>query len=135
MWTCISQNFKDRRARGESLLADWTIGGKVVRRVDVTLIDFIFWNKLVDIDDHPLIRSPHPRERSVGGSSRLSVLANSTMRDCSNQLDVPSYVGEVWDSPDFPFPIYKPDTMIVVEGHDVWTPTCEAVDKLKKKRA
>ena len=28
--------------------------------------------------------------------------------------------GEVWDSPDFPFPIYNPKTMIQVEGHDVW---------------
>src|SRR6516165_4870776 len=34
---------------GESLLPNWAIRGYVVRRVDVTLIDFIFWNELVDI--------------------------------------------------------------------------------------
>src|SRR4029450_734932 len=33
-----------------STLPDWTIRGKVVRRVDVTLIDFLFRNELVDID-------------------------------------------------------------------------------------
>jgi hypothetical protein len=44
-------------------------------------------------------------------------------------------VGEVWDSPDYPFPIYKPATMIQVEGNEVWTATCEDVEKLKKKRA
>src|SRR5262249_32615428 len=35
---------------GESLLTNRAIRGKVVRRVDVTLIDFIFWNELVDIN-------------------------------------------------------------------------------------
>ena len=58
-----------------------------------------------------------------------------TFRDCSNQLNVLSYVGEVWDSPDYPFPVYKPETMLVVQGNEVWTPTCEEVEKLKKKRA
>jgi branched-chain amino acid transport system substrate-binding protein len=73
--------------------------------------------------------------KALKGATLDTCRGKRTMRDCSNQLDVPSYVGEVWDSPDYPFPIYKPDTMIVVEGHDVWTPTCEAVEKLKKKRA
>ncbi len=73
--------------------------------------------------------------KALKGATLDTCRGKRTMRDCSNQLDVPSYVGEVWDTPDFPFPIYKPDTMIVVEGHDVWTPTCEAVEKLKKKRA
>ena len=73
--------------------------------------------------------------KALKGATLATCRGKRTMRDCSNQLDVPSYVGEVWDSPDYPFPIYNPKTMIVVEGHDVWTPTCEAVEKLKKKRA
>jgi branched-chain amino acid transport system substrate-binding protein len=73
--------------------------------------------------------------KALKGATLDTCRGKRTMRDCSNQLDVPSYVGEVWDSPNYPFPIYKPDTMIVVEGHDVWTPTCEDVEKLKKKRA
>jgi hypothetical protein len=44
-------------------------------------------------------------------------------------------VGEVWDSPDYPFPIYKPDTMRIVKAEEVWTPTCDDVRKLQKKRA
>jgi hypothetical protein len=39
----------------------------------------------------------------------------------------------VWDSPDFPFPIYSPMTMILVEGHDVWRDD-ETVLKVVKKR-
>jgi branched-chain amino acid transport system substrate-binding protein len=58
-----------------------------------------------------------------------------TFRDCNNQLDAPSYVGEVVDTPKYPFPIFNPETMIVVTGHDVWIPTCEEIQKLKKKRA
>ena len=85
-------------------------------------------NKAKSIDTEAVVKA-------LKGATLDTCRGKRTMRDCSNQLDVPSYVGEVWDSPDYPFPIYKPDTMIVVEGHDVWTPTCEAVDKLKKKRA
>lgn len=58
-----------------------------------------------------------------------------TFRDCNNQLDAPSYVGEVVDTPDYPFPIFDLKTMIVVQGHEVWIPTCEEVQKLQKKRA
>jgi len=73
--------------------------------------------------------------KALKGATIDTCRGKRTFRTCSNQLDVPSYVGEVWDSPDYPFPIYKPDTMILVEGHEVWTPTCAEVDKLKKKRA
>ena len=58
-----------------------------------------------------------------------------TFRDCNNQLDAPSYVGEVVDTPDYPFPIFNPKTMVEVQGHEVWIPTCEEVRKLQKKRA
>lgn len=58
-----------------------------------------------------------------------------TFRDCNNQLDAPSYVGEVVDTPDYPFPIFNLKTMVVVQGHEVWIPTCEEVRKLQKKRA
>jgi branched-chain amino acid transport system substrate-binding protein len=55
-------------------------------------------------------------------------------RELTNQLDVPSYVGEVWNSPDYPFPIYDPKSMILVEGHDVWRDD-ETVKKVIKNRA
>jgi branched-chain amino acid transport system substrate-binding protein len=73
--------------------------------------------------------------KALKGATLDTCRGKRTIRSCSNQLDVPSYIGEVWDSPNYPFPIYKPETMLVVEGHDVWTPTCEDVDKKKKKRA
>lgn len=58
-----------------------------------------------------------------------------TFRDCNNQLDAPSYVGEVVDTPDYPFPIFDLKTMVVVKGHEVWIPTCEEVSRLQKKRS
>ena len=58
-----------------------------------------------------------------------------TFRDCNNQLDAASYVGEVVDTPDYPFPIFNLNTMVMVPGHEVWLPTCEEVRKLQKKRA
>src|SRR5262245_10579642 len=33
-----------------TLLTNWPIGSNVVRRVDVTFIDLVFWNELVDVD-------------------------------------------------------------------------------------
>lgn len=57
------------------------------------------------------------------------------IRDCNNQLDCPSYIGEVVDTPEYPFPIFNPKTMILVKGHEVWVPTCEEVRKLQKKRS
>jgi branched-chain amino acid transport system substrate-binding protein len=57
-----------------------------------------------------------------------------TFRECNNQLDAASYVGKVVDTPDYPFPIFEPESMIAVKGHEVWIPTCEEVKKLQKKR-
>ena len=57
-----------------------------------------------------------------------------TLRDCNNQLDAPSYVGEVVDTPQYPFPIFDPKTMIKVKGSEVWVPSCEEVRKMMKKR-
>ncbi len=60
----------------------------------------------------------------------------ATFRGCNNQLDIPAgYVGAVKDYPQYPFPIYDLDTMIVVKAEDVWVPTCEEVQKLQRKRA
>jgi branched-chain amino acid transport system substrate-binding protein len=73
--------------------------------------------------------------KALKGATIDTCRGKLTFRDCSNQLDAPSYVGEVWDSRDYPFPIYKPETMIVVPGNEVWTPSCAEVNKLKKKRA
>jgi branched-chain amino acid transport system substrate-binding protein len=57
-----------------------------------------------------------------------------TLRDCNNQLDCPSYVGEVVDVPEYPFPIFAPKTMIRVKGSEVWIPSCDEVRKMQKKR-
>jgi len=57
-----------------------------------------------------------------------------TFRDCNNQLDAPSYVGKVVDTADYPFPIFDLKTLVAVQGHEVWIPTCEEVRKLQKKR-
>ncbi|MGQ0653142.1 MAG: ABC transporter substrate-binding protein, partial [Betaproteobacteria bacterium] len=73
--------------------------------------------------------------RALKGATIDTCRGKLAFRDCSNQLDAPSYVGEVWDSREYPFPIYKPETMIVVPGNEVWTPSCAAVDKLKKRRS
>jgi len=83
------------------------------------------------------------RAKSTDTEALLKVLKGGTFDTCrgkrkfrelTNQLDCPSYVGEVWDSPDYPFPIYNPKTMIVVEGHDVWRDD-ETVKKKLKRRA
>ena len=73
--------------------------------------------------------------KALKGATIDTCRGKRSFRDCSNQLEVPSYVGEVWDSPDYPFPIYKPDSMVLVEAKEVWTGSCDEVEKLKKKRA
>jgi branched-chain amino acid transport system substrate-binding protein len=73
--------------------------------------------------------------KALKGATIDTCRGKLAFRDCSNQLDAPSYIGEVWDSRDYPFPIYKPETLVVVPGNEVWTRTCAEVEKLKKKRA
>jgi len=73
--------------------------------------------------------------KSLKGATIRTCRGSLAFRDCSNQLDAPSYIGEVWDSPDYPFPVYKPDTMVVVPGNEVWTPNCTEVGKLRKRRS
>jgi branched-chain amino acid transport system substrate-binding protein len=58
-----------------------------------------------------------------------------TFRECNNQLDCPSYVGEVVDSDKWSIPVFDPTSMIVVQGDRVWIPTCEEITKLQKKRS
>ena len=73
---------------------------------------------------------------ALKGATLETCRGKATFRDCNNQLNIPAgYVGAVWDSPDYPFPIYDPKTMIVVKAEEVWTPTCDDVRKLQKKRA
>jgi branched-chain amino acid transport system substrate-binding protein len=71
--------------------------------------------------------------KALKGATLDTCRGKRTMRDCSNQLDVPSYVGEVWDTPDYPFPIYNPKTMIVVEGNTVWRDDETVKAKLKQR--
>ncbi len=79
--------------------------------------------------------TPDAIKDALKGATIDTCRGRLTFRDCNNQLDAPSYVGEVVDSPDYPFPIFDPKTLVVVKGHEVWLPTCEEVKKLQKKRA
>jgi len=73
---------------------------------------------------------------ALKGATIDTCRGQATFRDCNNQLNIPAgYVGEVADSPDYPFPIYKLDTMIIVKAEEVWVPTCDEVRKLQKARA
>lgn len=74
--------------------------------------------------------------KALTGATIDTCRGRLTFRDCNNQLDAPSYVGEVVDDPRYPFPIFDPKSLIVVQGRDVWMPrTCEEVRKLQKTRA
>ncbi len=82
------------------------------------------------------------RAKSTETEALLKVLKGGTydtcrgqrkFREITNQLDCPSYVGEVWDSPDYPFPIYNPKTMIMVEGNTVWRDDETVKAKLKQR--
>ncbi len=73
--------------------------------------------------------------KALTGATFDTCRGKLTMRSCNNQLDAPSYVGEVVDTPDYPFPIFDPKSIIRIEGHEVWIPTCEEVQKMHKKRA
>ncbi len=73
---------------------------------------------------------------ALKGATLDTCRGKATFRDCNNQLNVPAgYIGEVKDHPDYPFPIYDLDTMVIVKAEEVWVPTCEEVRKLQKKRA
>jgi len=73
---------------------------------------------------------------ALKGATLDTCRGRATFRECNNQLNIPAgYVGAVKDYPEYPFPIYDLDTMIIVKAEDVWVPTCEEVRKLQKKRA
>lgn len=73
--------------------------------------------------------------QALTGATINTCRGKLTFRDCNNQLQCPSYVGEVVDSEKWPIPIFDPDSMIVVEGEKVWIPTCEDVREIQKKRS
>ena len=73
--------------------------------------------------------------KTLTGATIDTCRGKLTFRDCNNQLDAPSYLGEVVDTPEYPFPIFDLKSMIVVPGHEVWVPTCDEVRSLQKKRA
>ncbi len=72
--------------------------------------------------------------KALTGATIDTCRGKLTFRDCNNQLDAPSYVGEVVDVPQYPFPIFDLKTMIMVYSHEVWVPTCEEARKLMKQR-
>lgn len=73
--------------------------------------------------------------KALTGATINTCRGRLTIRDCNNQLDAPSYVGEVVDVPQYPFPIFDPKTLLVIKGDEVWIPSCEEVRKLQKKRS
>lgn len=74
--------------------------------------------------------------KAMTGATLDTCRGKLTFRDCNNQLDCPSFLGEVVDVPEYPFPIFDPKKLIVVEGRDIWLPaSCEEVRKIQKKRA
>jgi len=85
-------------------------------------------NKVKSVETEALVKG-------LKGATVETCRGKLALRDCSNQLNCASYVGEVWDSPNYPFPIYKPESLIRIAGDKVWTQSCEEVEKLKKKRA
>ena len=73
---------------------------------------------------------------ALRGATLDTCRGRATFRECNNQLGVPAgYIGEVKDYPQYPFPIYNLDTMVIVKPEEVWVPTCAEVNKLHKKRA
>jgi branched-chain amino acid transport system substrate-binding protein len=74
--------------------------------------------------------------KAMTGATIETCRGTLAFRDCNNQLDCPSYLGAVVDTPDYPFPIFDPKSLIVVQGRDCWTPkTCDEVRKIQKPRA
>jgi len=73
-------------------------------------------------------------KNALKGATLKTGRGTRTFRKCDNQLNVPTYIGEVFDDPDYPFPIYNRDKMIVVEAEDVWG-TCEEAEAGRKKRS
>jgi branched-chain amino acid transport system substrate-binding protein len=73
--------------------------------------------------------------KALTGATVDTCRGKLTFRDCNNQLDAPSYIGEVVDTPNYPFPIFDPKTIMLVYSHEVWVSTCDEVRKLQKQRA
>ncbi len=73
--------------------------------------------------------------KAMTGASIETCRGKLKFWDCNNQLDCPSYLGTVVDVPEYPFPIFDPKSLIMVQGRDCWLPaTCEEVRKIQKKR-
>lgn len=74
--------------------------------------------------------------KAMTGATIETSRGNLAFRDCNNQLDCPSYLGRVADTPDYPFPVFEKSSIIAVQGRDIWLPkTCEEVRKIQKPRS
>jgi branched-chain amino acid transport system substrate-binding protein len=73
--------------------------------------------------------------KALTGATIETCRGKLTFRACNNQLDAPSYVGRVVDTPQYPFPIFDLKTLLVIPSHETWVPTCELAQKLMKRRA
>ena len=74
--------------------------------------------------------------KAMTGATIDTCRGKLTFLDCNNQLDCPSYLGQLVDTPQYPFPIFDPKSLIVVPGREVWLPaTCDEIRKIQKPRA
>ncbi len=102
---------------------------------DFACMYFDFLNALDQIITRVGTTETEAVRKAMTGATIETCRGKLTFRDCNNQLDCPSYLGKV-DVPGFPFPIFEPKSLIMVQGRDCWLPaTCEEVRKIQKKRA
>ncbi|MHA7774741.1 ABC transporter substrate-binding protein [Roseibium sp. M-1] len=72
-------------------------------------------------------------KKALTGATLKTGRGERTFRTCDNQLNVPTYIGQVYDDPEFDFPIYKRGAMIEVAAEEVWG-SCEEVSQGRKQR-
>ncbi|MCC7015938.1 MAG: ABC transporter substrate-binding protein [Rhodospirillales bacterium] len=102
---------------------------------DFACMHFDAFNALVQVAAKAGSVETETLRKALTGAAVDTSRGRLTLRDCNNQLDAPSYVGEVVDSKDYPFPIFDPKSLIVVKGNEVWLPSCDEARRLQKKRA
>jgi hypothetical protein len=69
---------------------------------------------------------------AMSGMTVETTFGKLSFRKIDNQLSCASYVGEVADEPEYPFPIYR--ALVVISGPDSWRPEQEIVAAREKKK-
>jgi branched-chain amino acid transport system substrate-binding protein len=71
---------------------------------------------------------------ALTGATIDTCRGKATFATCSNQLDIPAgFVGTVTDTPEYPFPVYDPKSLIRVDAKEV-ARSCEQVSEGRKRR-